>query len=50
MLLMDPTLNDLPSGNADPLYGLHMSSPSTNMTKSPTLTLSLQLQASANPS
>ena len=31
----------LPSGHVVSLYRLHKSSPSTNMTKSPTLTLSL---------
>ena len=50
MLSMDPTLNDLPSGHAGPLYRLHRGNPTTNLTKSPTLTLSLQLQASTNPS
>ena len=50
MLLMNPILNDFPSGHVGPLYRLHKGSPSTIMTKNPTLTLCLQLQASTNPS
>ena len=40
----------LPSGHAVPLYRLHKGSPSINMTKSPTLTLSLQSTSQCNPS
>ena len=40
MLLMNPILNDFPSGHVDPLYRLHRGSPSTIMTKNPTPTLS----------
>ena len=50
MLSMDPTLNDLPSEHASPLYRLYRDNPSKNLTKSPTLTLTLQLKASASPS
>ena len=41
---------EFPNGHVGPLYRLLRDSPSTNLTKSPTLTLSLQLQANANPS
>ena len=50
MLSMDLTLNNFPSGHAGPLYRLHWGSPSTNLIKSPTLTLSFDLQANTNPS
>ena len=51
MLSVDPILNvSTMCGHAGPLYRLHKGSPSTNMTKSPTLTLSLQSESQRNPS
>ena len=50
MLFVDPILNvSTKCGHADPLYRLYKGSPSTNMTKSPTLTLSLQSASQRNP-
>ena len=51
MLFVDQVLNvSTKYGHADPLYRLHKGSPSTNMTKNPTLTLSLQSVSQRNPS
>ena len=48
MLSMDPILNVfINCGHAGPLYRLLKGSPSTDMTKSPTLTLVFNPQANA---
>ena len=48
MLFVDQPHNELTKcGHADPLYRMLKGNPSTNMTKSPTLTLVFNLQANA---
>ena len=50
MLSIDSTLINFPSGHACLLYRSHKGSNRTNLTKSPTRTLSLDPYASVNPS